>query len=70
MTPILFTPRQLAEYIGISRSRLAAWRVQGRGPKFVKVGGRIRYRFAAVDEWLKQNEVANTGEGRLLRKAR
>lgn len=42
--PEYLTPRQVAEVLGVSTEGLQKMRSEGRGPKFVKVGGRIRYR--------------------------
>ena len=40
----LMTPNALAARLGITPGILARWRVQGRGPRFIRVGGRVRYR--------------------------
>ena len=42
------------EELGLaSRRTLQAWRLLGRGPRFIKVGGRsVRYRLADVEAWL------------------
>jgi hypothetical protein len=50
----LLTPSQAAEYIGgVKPQTLAVWRMQGRGPRFVKVSGRhVRYRVRDLDEFL------------------
>ena len=44
---------QVAEYTGISVPTLARWAMEaGKGPKFVKAGGRVLYRKADVLAWL------------------
>ena len=35
--------RDAAQYLGLSAKTLAIWGSQGRGPNFVKVGGRVFY---------------------------
>ena len=42
------------ESLGLASQRtLQAWRLLGRGPRFIKVGGRsVRYRLADVEAWL------------------
>lgn len=53
MPDSLLTPAELsARYRGtISVRTLANWRSAGVGPAFVKIGGRVLYRMAAVMEW-------------------
>src|SRR6266852_3320737 len=41
------TPIQVSVRTGIPKSTLARWRKDGRGPRFVKHGGRIVYRTAS-----------------------
>ena len=36
-------PRQMAERLGVTEKTLANLRSARKGPKFVKVGGRVRY---------------------------
>ena len=54
-----------AEYLGVSRQLLELLRVGGGGPRFAKLGRLVRYRRAALDEWLVKNERAHTSEGSL-----
>lgn len=51
--PVLLSPEALAAQLGIRAVTLAKWRTQGRGPAFVKVGGRVRYPEASVARWLR-----------------
>ena len=53
----LLAPRPAAKYLGVSHWALARWRQRGRGPDFIKLGGRIRYRRAALDAYLHEREV-------------
>lgn len=55
----LWTPKQLAEETGFSESTLASWRCRGRGPKFVRIMGRIYYRKTDVDAWLTEQIEAS-----------
>ncbi len=48
----LLTPGELAEYLGRSVAALAQLRYRGTGPAFINAAGRVRYRWAAVEEWL------------------
>jgi hypothetical protein len=44
----LLTTRQAAERLQLSPATLANWRLLGKGPRFYRVGSRIRYREADV----------------------
>ena len=46
-----------------TRSTLAHWRSEGRGPEYVKLGSRIGYAGAALNEWLKARTVRPTQRG-------
>lgn len=58
------TPAEMAErYAGkITVGTLANWRSQGVGPKFSKIGGRILYPLAAVEEWEAGRTVTSTAD--------
>lgn len=47
-----FTQTQLSEQTGFAESTLATWRSRGKGPRFVRIMGRIYYPKDAVQEWL------------------
>jgi predicted DNA-binding transcriptional regulator AlpA len=51
------TPESTADYIGRPKATLAQWRWLGRGPRFIKIGGSVRYRKSDVDRWLDENTV-------------
>ena len=56
----LHTTRSAADILGLYWETLPAWREQGKGPKFVRIGrnGRnIRYREIDLIEWLTENTV-------------
>lgn len=50
--PDLATRRQVADYTQTSYPTLARWAGEGKGPKFVRLGGAVRYRRADVLAWL------------------
>lgn len=53
----LATPVEVAAFLGgdFSEKTLANWRSQGKGPRFVKLGGgRIRYDWADVQGWVNE----------------
>lgn len=51
------TPDDLVERWGgtIGKGTLANWRAKGRGPAYVKVGGRVVYPLDKVEAWEAQN---------------
>ena len=57
-----FTPAELAaRYQGrITVRTLANWRSAGISPPFTKVGGRILYRVADIEEWERKRTVKST----------
>jgi len=59
----LMTSGQFAAYIGMSESWLTKERAAGRGPRYLKIGGLIRYRKSFGDEYL-QSCIRDTEESR------
>lgn len=47
----LFDTRGAANYLGLTKSSMEKWRVQGNGPRFRKHGRTVRYRKADLDQW-------------------
>ena len=60
--PDLATPGEVAEYLRSSVARLAQLRYMGRGPKFIKVGRKVLYRWSDVSEWLDRNTMQRTDD--------
>jgi len=54
MTPLLGV-RDLESRLGISRRTLELWRWNGKGPPYVKLGGRVFYRPVDVEAWIASN---------------
>ena len=52
MTEPLLSTLQVAHLLGLHPDTLRAWRRQQRGPEFVRVGTRYRYRREAIDAYL------------------
>ena len=68
-TPIETTPdvpfnllsiAELATLLGVSRTAVYSLRYEGKGPPFIRIGNRVRYRPQDVDAWLRQH--SETGE--------
>ena len=54
-------PVEAAEYVRLSTSTLAQMRVEQRGPKYFKAGGRVLYRMQDLDAWVESQAYAGTG---------
>lgn len=52
--------KTLARRWSISHRTLEAWRHQQRGPVFVRIGGRVRYRLSDVEAFEAARLHANT----------
>jgi excisionase family DNA binding protein len=54
---------EAARILSVSVRTLQSWRVSGRGPSFVKLGGRaVRYRRADLAAFVEQNIFNSTTE--------
>ena len=51
MEKLLTTP-EAAEILGIKHNSLEVWRCQGRGPKYIKIEGAIRYRLSDLEDYI------------------
>lgn len=47
-----FKPEELAQELGSTTGTLANWRSTGKGPKFVRIAGRIHYMRTDVEKWI------------------
>ena len=52
--------RATAKILGFRPRTLVNWRVFGKGPKWVCIGGRIRYLADDINEWLLANRCSTT----------
>jgi len=59
---IRYNEREAAPLVGVNVRTLQAWRQQGRGPRFLKIGGFVRYTQEALDEFLAGCAVHSTSE--------
>lgn len=46
------TAKQLAIYLSVSAETLKYWRAHARGPRYHKIGRRVRYAKADIDSWV------------------
>ena len=53
----LMEPKEVAELLGVTEGTLVNWRTKGRGPRYIKSGKAVKYRRAAVAEWIMEQET-------------
>ena len=46
------TDVEVAQYLAVSVSTVRRWRLTGGGPRWIRIGGSIRYPFADLDAYL------------------
>ena len=56
----LLTPREAADYLKVPLRTLDAWRYRRQGPNFMKIGRRVRYTRAQLDEFCEQSQIHTT----------
>ncbi len=62
----LLTERNTALHISVSQKTLQNWRLQGKGPKFIRLSrGAVRYRLSDLEEWIESNCFQSTTEADL-----
>ena len=64
----LLTDDQVHQLTGIKPKTLANWRGQGKGPRFVKVGHRIRYRPEDIQAFIESRVYTSTSAYQVARK--
>ena len=63
LKPLLFDV-EVATLTGASISSVRKWRLQGRGPRFIRLGGAVRYRESDVLEYVESGRLyTETGIG-------
>jgi len=58
----LLTAREAAAFLSLSPATLAAWRVRGGGPSFLKLNRAVRYRKSTLIAWIEVNTHQNTAQ--------
>lgn len=56
----LLTEEEVALRLHVSLAALRRWRLEKRGPKFIKVSALVRYRPEELDEWLASQPVGGS----------
>ena len=56
-------PVEVAKRYGVSKSKLAKWRLTGDGPPYCKLSRKlVVYDVVALDEWVKARERLSTSD--------
>ena len=58
----LFVRKEAAEYLRLSDKTLARWAWAGKGPAFIKAGGKVLYDLADLDDWLRAQRHRSTSD--------
>jgi predicted DNA-binding transcriptional regulator AlpA len=62
MTIKLLTTDQVAEILGVKVATLRVWRMQGKGPRFRKIGALVRYDEAVLTSWIDNQMRSSTSQ--------
>lgn len=54
---------EVAAYLGVPVQTLYTWRTKGMGPRGMRVGKHLRYRWSDVDAWLERQADQPVGAG-------
>jgi predicted DNA-binding transcriptional regulator AlpA len=58
----VITAKLAASFVGLSESTLAKLRISGNGPTYCKLGRRVVYRVADLEEWLQSRATRDTSD--------
>jgi hypothetical protein len=66
----LLITQEAADFLRLKKNTLEVWRVQGRGPAFLKLGSRVLYDRAELETFAATNQRKSTSDpGRPERRA-
>jgi excisionase family DNA binding protein len=60
--PRLMTERAAAERLGVSVRTLQKWRLQGNGPRFLKLGYAVRYEEKDLESFIERARRSSTSD--------
>jgi predicted DNA-binding transcriptional regulator AlpA len=61
-SPKVLLSKEAAKFVGLSESTLAKLRLNGNGPTYCKLGRRVVYRLADLEEWLQSRTTRDTSD--------
>jgi predicted DNA-binding transcriptional regulator AlpA len=56
----LVSTKELARELSVHPNTLNKWRIQGLGPRFIKLGLAVRYRRSDIEKWLRAHTRTHT----------
>jgi len=63
MASALFSEKQAADFLQLTPRALQAWRTQGGGPPYLRIGHRtVRYLLADLEAWCEDRRFENTAQ--------
>lgn len=68
--PKHLTPEELSERLGVAPAELATMRWKGVGPRFVKIGARVRYPETEIESFLASQTFSGAREAKRNRAER
>ena len=54
---IMLSPQEVEKLYGVKIATLAAWRGEGTGPDYFKVGHLVKYKKTELDAWVEEQRV-------------
>ena len=60
--PITLRPDKAADYLGLSKQRLAELRLRGSGPRYAKIGSTVHYLREDLDAWVRLHLRTSTSD--------
>lgn len=57
------TIEALSEYLDVPVTTIRDWRTDGKGPRAIRVGGRVRFATSDVLSWLTEHRENEPGRG-------
>lgn len=55
----LWTTEEVSTYLTVPVPTIYRWRVQGVGPRAIRVGKHLRFRRSEVERWVEEHEDRN-----------
>jgi predicted site-specific integrase-resolvase len=62
MNDKLLTPEETSRILQIKPATLARWRWAGCGPRFIKIGGRVRYAECDIEAFIQDGFRTSTSD--------
>lgn len=64
----MLTTKELAKELKVSTRTIEGWRLNGLGPRYVRVSNRIRYKESDIIHYMSKNSVKKVKKSRPKRK--